>query len=209
MWYSRTTVFFIESQSGAIIDASWTVHAADNEDTLNLFNYTGSMGFGQTYIQKLLGHCESIDVEDIAESVREPLRKGISEEGRQVVMGGVIAGLSLPIVYSEFGVLSTDSDYDSYTSPPSNSNSLTSPTPTPLTSAPSQTMPLATPPPPLMTPKTYNTLFTASPIAYVDNITAPVLMLIDKDVMRVAPGQGFGFIMRLRGGGRGWDRGWD
>ncbi|KAG1898892.1 Alpha/Beta hydrolase protein [Suillus fuscotomentosus] len=184
--------------------------------TLNIPNYTGSMGFGQTYIQKLLGHCGSMDVEDVTESVRELIRRGVSEEGRQVVMGGshggfiaahligqhptlfnaaslrnpvisageFAAGTDIPDwVYSEFGVSSTDSDSDSYTSP--TSNLLTSLTPTL----------------PLMTPKTYNTLFTASPIAHVDNITAPVLILIGEDDLRVVPGQGIGFYHAIKGRG--------
>ncbi|KAG1810395.1 Alpha/Beta hydrolase protein [Suillus plorans] len=184
--------------------------------TLNIPNYAGSMGFGQRYIQKLLGHCGSMDVEDVAESVRELIRRGVSEEGRQAVMGGSHGGfiaahligqhptlfnaasLRNPVisagefatgtdipdwVYSEFGVSSTDSDSDSYTSP--TSNLLTSPTPTL----------------PLMTPKTYNTLFTASPIAHVDNITAPVLILIGEDDLRVVPGQGIGFYHAIKGRG--------
>jgi len=157
-----------------------------------------------------------MDVEDVAESVRELIRKGVSEEGRQVVMGGSHGGfiaahligqhpalfnaasLRNPVisagefamgtdipdwVYSEFGVSSTGSDSDSNTSP--TSNLLTSPTPT-------------LPP---MTPKTYNTLFTASPIAHVDNIIAPVLILIGEDDLRVVPGQGIGFYHAIKGRG--------
>ncbi|KAG2145739.1 hypothetical protein BD769DRAFT_1417572 [Suillus cothurnatus] len=56
---------------------------------------------------------------------------------------------------------------------------------------------------PLMTPNTYNTLFSASPIAHVDNITAPVMILIDEDDLRVAPGQGIGFYHAIKGRGSG------
>ncbi|KAG1873112.1 hypothetical protein F4604DRAFT_1582688, partial [Suillus subluteus] len=52
-------------------------------------------------------------------------------------------------------------------------------------------------------PKTYNTLFTASQIAHVDNITAPVPILIGEDDLRVAPGQGFGFSHAIKGRGGG------
>lgn len=203
--------------------------------TLNLPNYTGSMGFGQTHIEKLLGHCGSIDVEDVAESVRELVRRGVAEDGRQAVLGGshggfiaahligkyptlfnaaslrnpvisvgeLATGTDIPDwVYAEFGVLS---DSGSYTPPTSNSNSNSLPSltsnskslasPTALNS-----MPLTpTPPPPLMTPKTYNTLFTASPIAHVDNITAPVLIIIGEDDLRVVPGQGIGFYHAIKG----------
>ncbi|KAG1807980.1 Alpha/Beta hydrolase protein [Suillus subaureus] len=205
--------------------------------TLNLPNYTGSMGFGQVYIQKLLGHCGSMDVEDVAESVRELIKRGVSEEGRQVVMGGshggfiaahligqhptlfnaaslrnpvisageLASGTDIPDwVYSEFGVPSNDPG--SYTSSMTIFNSLipppsTSPTPTPLTSAPSEMALLLppTPPTPLMTPDTYNTLYAASPIAHVDNVTAPVLILIGEDDLRVAPGQGIGFYHAIKG----------
>ncbi|KAG2068544.1 alpha beta-hydrolase [Suillus decipiens] len=193
--------------------------------TVNLPNYTGSMGFGQTYVQKLLGHCGSMDVEDVAESVRELIRRDVSEEGRQVVMGGshggfiaahligqypnlfnaaslrnpVISAGELAIgtdipdwVYSEFGVLSTDSDI--HTSPSSNSITST------LTSAPSQTTL------PLVTPEIYHTLFNASPIAHVDNIKAPVLILIGEDDLRVVPGQGIGLYHAIKGrAGKGGD----
>jgi acylaminoacyl-peptidase len=66
--------------------------AHNTTDTLNLPNYTGSMGLGQTYIKKLLGHCGSIDIKDVAESVRELVTRGVAEDGRQVVLGGSHGG---------------------------------------------------------------------------------------------------------------------
>ncbi|KAG2127690.1 hypothetical protein DEU56DRAFT_820074 [Suillus clintonianus] len=187
--------------------------------TLNLPNYTGSMGFGQNYIQKLLGHCGSMDVEDVFESVKELVRLGISEEGRQVVQGGSHGGfiaahligqhptlfnaatLRNPVIsvgelasgtdipdwaYSEFGIAST---FNSLVSPALDSPALpTSDSPTPPT-------------PTLMTPSTYHTLFTASPIAHVHKITAPVLILIGEDDLRVCPAQGIGFYHAIKGRG--------
>ncbi|KAG1718974.1 hypothetical protein EDB19DRAFT_1976150 [Suillus lakei] len=64
-------------------------------DTLNIPNYTDSVCFGQTHTQKLLIHCGSMDVEDVVASV-ELLRRDVSEEGRQVVMGGVMEGPQRP-----------------------------------------------------------------------------------------------------------------
>jgi len=55
-------------------------------------NYTGSMGFGENYIQKLLGKCGTLDVEDCIATVKELIKKGISVEGRQVVQGGSHGG---------------------------------------------------------------------------------------------------------------------
>ncbi|KAG1727229.1 Alpha/Beta hydrolase protein [Suillus lakei] len=195
--------------------------------TLNIPNYTGSMGFGQTHIRNLLGHCGSIDVEDVVTSVEELVRRGISEKGRQVVTGGSHGGfiaahligqhpalfdaaiLRNPVisagemaigtdipdwVYAEFGIPSTfDSDSlvssaptpDSFTSAP---GSQTTPTPTPLSTTS-----------PIMTPTTYHTLYAASPIAHVHNVTTPVLIFIGEDDLRVCPGQGIGFYHAIKG----------
>jgi acylaminoacyl-peptidase len=64
----------------------------DFTDTLSLPNYTGSMGFGEKYIRKLLGHCGTMDVQDVVETVNELVRLGISEPGRQLVQGGSHGG---------------------------------------------------------------------------------------------------------------------
>ncbi|KAG1727233.1 hypothetical protein EDB19DRAFT_2042887 [Suillus lakei] len=241
--------------------------------TLNIPNYTGSMGFGQTHIRNLLGHCGSIDVEDVVTSVEELVRRGISEKGRQVVTGGSHGGfiaahreshfrfassfvffstqkhasdgslftfdddddtyfscahivigqhptlfdaaiLRNPVisagemaigtdipdwVYAEFGIPST---FDSDSLVSSAPDSFTSPTPDSLTSAPSQTTPTPTPPSTtstIMTPTTYQTLYAASPIAHVHNVTTPVLIFIGEDDLRVCPGQGIGFYHAIRG----------
>ncbi|KAG1717196.1 hypothetical protein EDB19DRAFT_1840771 [Suillus lakei] len=140
-------------------------------NTLNIPNYTDSVGFGQTHTQKLLVHCGSMEVEDVVAGV-ELVRRGVSEEGRQVVMGGVmevigqhptlfnVASLRNPVispgemakgtdtpdwVYSEFWIPSTF-DFDFLTSPAS--GSLVPPAPDSLTPTPSQMTPTPTIPPP-------------------------------------------------------------
>lgn len=55
-------------------------------------NYTGSMGFGEKYIQKLLGKCGTLDVADCIATVEELIRLGLSQPGRQVVQGGSHGG---------------------------------------------------------------------------------------------------------------------
>ncbi|KAG2336443.1 hypothetical protein BDR05DRAFT_1013973, partial [Suillus weaverae] len=152
------------------------------------------------------------------------IRRGISEERRQVMMGsshgrfiaahlkgqhptlfnaashhnpvisvGELAHQGLIFLIGCILNLGFQPPTDSYTSPmpnsltplPSNSNSPTSDAPTPT--------------PPLMTPQTYNTLLTASTIVHVDNITAPVLISIGEDDLRVLPGQGIGFYHPIKG----------
>lgn len=58
--------------------------------------YTGSIGFGDKYIDKLTGRVGTLDVSDCMATVEELVRLGISEHGRQLVHGsshgGFIAG---------------------------------------------------------------------------------------------------------------------
>ena len=68
-------------------------------------NYTGSMGFGEKYIQKLLGRCGTLDVEECIASVNELIKLGISAEGRQVVQGGSHGGFLT--AHREFPIPST------------------------------------------------------------------------------------------------------
>jgi hypothetical protein len=37
----------------------------ENTVTLNVLNYTGSTGFGEFYVQALVGKCGMLDVEDV------------------------------------------------------------------------------------------------------------------------------------------------
>ncbi len=63
-------------------------------DTLNIPNYTGSTGFGDFYVQKLIGKCGTLDVEDVKATVDLLLREGKGEHGpgKQFVTGGSHGG---------------------------------------------------------------------------------------------------------------------
>ena len=52
-----------------------------------------------------------------------------------------------------------------------------------------------------VTPELYKKLYPTSPIAYVDKVKAPVLLLIGKDDRRVAPAQGKSYYHALKGRG--------
>jgi dipeptidyl aminopeptidase/acylaminoacyl peptidase len=51
----------------------------------------------------------------------------------------------------------------------------------------------------LMTPAVFQKLFEASPIAHVDRVRAPVLLLLGEDDLRVMPTQGMQFYHALKG----------
>ena len=50
------------------------------------------MGYGEKYIQKLLGECGTLDVADCIATVEELINLGLSEPGRQIVQGGSHGG---------------------------------------------------------------------------------------------------------------------
>ena len=63
-------------------------------DTLNIPNYTGSIGFGEFYVQKLIGKCGTLDVEDVKATVDHLVNGGKGEygPGKQFVTGGSHGG---------------------------------------------------------------------------------------------------------------------
>lgn len=59
-----------------------------------MVNYTGSLGFGQDWVEALLGRCGELDVGDVIASAKHLVELGIAEEGKgkQFVSGGSHGG---------------------------------------------------------------------------------------------------------------------
>ena len=59
-----------------------------------MVNFTGSVGFGQKYVQAMCGTCGTLDVQDCLASVQYLIDKGIAEKGpgKQFVQGGSYGG---------------------------------------------------------------------------------------------------------------------
>ncbi|KAG1744584.1 Alpha/Beta hydrolase protein [Suillus paluster] len=161
--------------------------------TISLPNYTGSMGFGEKYIRKLLGHCGTMDVEDVVESVNELIRLGISEHGRQVVQGGSHGGFLSAHLIGQYPNLFNAAVMRN---PVISVGELTG---SDIPDWIYAEFGLEFAPQSLMTPITYQTLFEASPIAHVDRVRAPVLLLLGEDDLRVVPTQGMRFYHALKG----------
>ncbi|KAF9529900.1 Alpha/Beta hydrolase protein [Crepidotus variabilis] len=178
--------------------------------TISQPNYTGSLGFGEAFVQGLIGRCGELDVDEVIDTARYLVKKGISQEGegQQFIYGGSHGGflgahliakfpryfsgaiLRNPVIsvgevsttdipdwyFSEFGL-----DYPISSSPrpfdPAQKNSSTNPQ---------------------ITPESYSKLYASSPIAYVDKIEAPVLLLLGKEDRRVAPSHGIGLYHALQ-----------
>ncbi|KAH7927715.1 alpha beta-hydrolase [Leucogyrophana mollusca] len=164
--------------------------------TLSMPNYTGSLGFGEKWVQKLIGECGTLDVGDCIATVEHLITSGISERGRQFVQGGSHGGflaghligqypdvfqaavLANPVI--SCGEISTSDIPDWYFAE----------------------FGLSFEPDTLLTPETYKKLFNASPIAHVDKVRTPVLLAIGEDDLRVAPTQGRGYYHALKGRGK-------
>jgi acylaminoacyl-peptidase len=151
------------------------------------------MGFGEKYIQKLLGHCGTMDVQDVIESVNELIRLGISEHGRQVIQGGSHGGFLTAHLIGQYPTLFNAAVMR---------NPVTSAGELAASDIPDWAYAefgLQFTPESLMTPATFQKLFEASPIAHVDSIRAPVLLLIGEDDLRVVPAQGLRLYHALKG----------
>ncbi|KAG2146235.1 Alpha/Beta hydrolase protein [Suillus clintonianus] len=161
--------------------------------TISLPNYTGSMGFGEKYIQKLLGHCGTMDVQDVLESVNELIRLGISEHGRQVVHGGSHGGFLSAHLIGQYPTLFNAAVMR---------NPMVSAGEMAASDIPDWAYAefgLQFTSDSLMTPATFKTLFEASPVVHVDDVRAPVLLLIGEDDLRAVPAQGLRFYHALKG----------
>ncbi|KII84157.1 hypothetical protein PLICRDRAFT_57993 [Plicaturopsis crispa FD-325 SS-3] len=166
--------------------------------TISSPNYTGSLGFGERYIRKLLGACGTLDVQDCIASVQHLIKLGISEAGpgKQFIQGGSHGGFLAGHLIGQYpdifaaavirnpviscGEISTSDIHDWYYAEsglPFDQKTL-------------------------MTPETYATLYAASPIAHVDAVRARVLLLIGEVDQRVAPTQGINYYHALKGRGK-------
>lgn len=97
-----------------------------------------------------------------------------------VISGGEPSSTDIPDWYfAEFGI-----DYPMSSSSMSRNGTREPPSPYP--------------PAPLVTPKTFSTLHAASPIAYIDSVDVPVLLLIGAADRRVSPTQGTNYYHALK-----------
>ncbi|KAJ7764324.1 Alpha/Beta hydrolase protein [Mycena metata] len=182
--------------------------------TVSLPNYSGSIGFGEKSVRALLGNCGDLDVQDCIATVRHLVDLGIAVQGKgkQFVMGGSHGGFLAAHLISQFPevftaafirnpVIFTDAfssdipdwyfnewniEYPIYSSPqgfPSNTDNKRAL-------------------PPRWTPAKSQETFASAPIAYVDSVTAHVLLHLGGSDLRVTPAQGVEYYHALKGNAR-------
>ncbi|KLO07772.1 alpha/beta-hydrolase [Schizopora paradoxa] len=171
--------------------------------TLALPNYTGSLGYGEKNVKALIGKCGTLDVKDCVDAVDLLVQKGYANRGKGSLFvyggshGGFLAGHLIgqhPSIFSA-AVMSN-----------------------PVTAAGDMIATTDIPdwcyaefgqeyPPPVVKDADgsvqsklalYATLQEASPIAHVNAVQAPVLLLIGEQDQRVPPSQGKNYYHALR-----------
>jgi len=166
-------------------------------------NYTGSLGYGENNVKKLIGRCGTLDVRDCVDSIELLIQRGYAKHGKGSLFvyggshGGFLAGhlvgqhpsmfsaavMSNPVTaagdmiattdipdwcYAEFGLEFPPKDEKDADGKVKGKFAL------------------------------YATLQEASPIAHVDAVQAPVLLLIGEQDQRVPPSQGKNYYHSLR-----------
>ena len=63
-------------------------------DTVAAVNFSGSTGYGQDFVEKLIGQAGEIDIEDCMAALRHLIELGIAAEGsgKQFIIGGSYGG---------------------------------------------------------------------------------------------------------------------
>lgn len=181
-----------------------------------MINYTGSLGFGETYVRKLIGQAGTLDVNDCIASVRHLIKIGKSESGpgKQFVQGGSHGGFLtahrkllnrcrsrfvLNVFHTVIG------QHPDVFSAAVVRNPVISCGEISTTDIPDwyfEEFGLSYEPTTIMSPDLYTRLFTASPISYVDNVRARVLLHMGEVDLRVAPTNTLTFYHALKGRGK-------
>ncbi|KAJ7891008.1 Alpha/Beta hydrolase protein [Mycena olivaceomarginata] len=182
-----------------------TVFLALEGYTVSSPNYTGSTGFGESSVRALLGNCGTVDVQDCIATVRHLVNLGISVKGKgkQFLIGGKPRGFldcasspmcSLP-QSSANPVISTD-PMSILQRVEHRLSIYSSPQGYPEAADGTRTLP------PRRTPAESLRIFSSAPLAYVDAVTAHVLLHIGGGDLRVTPTHGLDYYHALKGNAR-------
>ena len=186
-------------------------------DTISLVNYTGSLGFGQDWVEALLGRCGELDADDVIASAKHLVELGIAQEGKgkQFVSGGSHGGFlsaqceCLPISRvhsSDYNVVLVIGQHHEFFSaavmrnPVINIGSMFSTSDIPdwcaVECGAQYTSTV------IVTPPLYKQLYDASPVVHIAHVRAPVLLLMGDVDQRVPPSQGRDYYHALKARGK-------
>ncbi|KZV90360.1 alpha/beta-hydrolase [Exidia glandulosa HHB12029] len=169
--------------------------------TVSMVNYTGSLGHGQAYIEKLLGRAGELDVEECFASAQHLVQIGIADAGpgKQFIIGGSHAGFLGAHLVARYP------DYFSACSlrnPVVAVGDMAHVTDIPDWCFSQFSSPSVVPTGHLASPEEHARLQAASPLSYVAAVKAPVLLLVGDADARVPMTQAKAYYHALKGHGR-------
>ncbi|NWZ59156.1 ACPH enzyme, partial [Haliaeetus albicilla] len=161
-----------------------------------LVNYRGSLGFGQDSVASLPGNVGTQDVHDVQLCVERVLQEESLDAGRVALVGGSHGGFLACHLLGQFP--------DTYhacvvRNPVVNIASMVATTDIPDWCLTETGLPYT--PDALPDPAQWTEMLRKSPMCYVDQVRAPVLLLLGEDDRRVPPKQGLEYYRALKARG--------
>ncbi|WAR25704.1 ACPH-like protein [Mya arenaria] len=132
-------------------------------------NYRGSCGYGNDSIYCLPGLCGDQDVKDVQSAAEEVIKKENFPENRVVIWGGSHGGFLTCHLVGQTSIKQQYAEIRSHVE-------------SGIKNFDHSTIP---------NPKTLEAMWTCSPLQYVDQIKAPVMIMIGKDDLRVPTKQSY------------------
>ncbi|KAK0216321.1 acylaminoacyl-peptidase [Armillaria fumosa] len=187
--HATTTTGFVPSTSALAIEGY----------AISQPNYTGSLGFGEKYVRALMGQCGTVDVSDCIASVRHILSLGLAQEGpgKLFVLGGSHGGFLAAHLIGQYP--------ETFTSAVMRNPVISagdvwgSDIPDWYFSEFGYAFQMSQSPPYTVGSREYEALQHASPISYVQEVRAAVLLMLGGSDHRVNPKQGLGYYHALKG----------
>ncbi|XP_054751862.2 acylamino-acid-releasing enzyme-like [Lytechinus pictus] len=159
-------------------------------------NFRGSLGFGQASIYSIPGHLGTNDVQDVQTTVKTVIRQGLVDSERIAISGGSHAGFiathmiaQYPEMYkvcvtrnpvTDIAAMLAGTDMPPWTMTEVGIDF-------DFTKPPSAEM--------------YAKMFNCSPMAHIDKVKAPTLIMLGSDDLRVPPQQGIRYHQMLKARG--------
>ncbi|RUS18686.1 Alpha/Beta hydrolase protein [Endogone sp. FLAS-F59071] len=163
-----------------------------------MINYTGSTGFGQRYIDALVGRVGDLEIEDTHAVSTYLVSLGIVDPDRVALFGGSHGGFTSAHLVGRYP------DYYRacvLRNPVINIGAMVANTDIPDWNFAELGEPYDFIKPPVLAPEQYARFYERSPIANAHKIKTPVLLLIGENDRRVPPSEGYGLYYVLKGKG--------
>lgn len=166
---------------------------------MTLVNFTGSIGFGQESVDALVGKIGEVDIEDVHHcTVKAIEQEGVDQEA-VFITGGSHGGFITAHMIAKYPKLFKSAVMRN---PVINCGHMLLTSDIPSWSFEELGLEYNFNKPPVMTPEVYGKLFANSPIAGVDAVEAPVLLMLGEIDRRVPPQDGLNYLYQLKSRGR-------